>query len=144
MTSERGLFYIYIFWDHAGSTIFNRSKARDCVADRGQHCRRKISCHFSFNIKRCLDQNSIRFRNWFFWILGMVDHRKTLEGHHSDSQGSSDHNPAMLVMCHIAFVSDSIKVAARLLKSRVGEKPSVIVATGSLHMVSSVLAAMLH
>lgn len=76
-----------------------------------------------------------------FVDLGMIDHGKTVEGHHNDSRGTSGRSPAVLVVRHIASVTDSIKVAARLLQSRVGNKPgSLVVATGSLHVVSSVLS----
>ncbi|XP_038985065.1 dihydrofolate synthetase isoform X2 [Phoenix dactylifera] len=74
-----------------------------------------------------------------FVDIGVIDHGKNLEGHKSESRGSSDHSPAMLVLCHIGSVSESIKAASQLLQSRIGNKPSVVVATGSLYVVSSVL-----
>lgn len=79
-----------------------------------------------------------------FMDIGVIDHWKTLEGHKSESRGSSDHSPAMLFACYFGSVSDSIKAAFQLLQSRVGNKPSVVVATGSLHVVSSVLGAVHH
>ncbi|XP_073110632.1 dihydrofolate synthetase isoform X2 [Elaeis guineensis] len=79
-----------------------------------------------------------------FMDSGLIDHGKTLEDHKSESRGSSDHSPAMLVVCHIGSVGDSIKAASQLLQSRIDDKPSVVVATGSLHVVSSVLAAVHH
>ncbi|KAG1335164.1 dihydrofolate synthetase [Cocos nucifera] len=79
-----------------------------------------------------------------FMDIGVIDHGKTLEVHKSESGGASDHSPAMLVVCHIGSVSNSIKAASQLLQSRTGNKPSVVVATGSLHVVSSVLAAVHH
>ncbi|XP_020576788.1 dihydrofolate synthetase [Phalaenopsis equestris] len=43
-----------------------------------------------------------------------------------------------------ALVGDSMKLAEELLRYRTGKKPHLIVVTGSLHIVSSVLAALHH
>lgn len=47
----------------------------------------------------------------------------------------------MLATCESTSIIDSIKHAAQLLKSRSKDHPGLIVVTGSLHLVASLLAA---
>lgn len=55
------------------------------------------------------------------------------------SQGPTDDKSVMLASCQSLSVRDLIKIADETLKSR-GDKPHLIVVTGSLHIVASILA----
>ncbi|RWW89999.1 hypothetical protein BHE74_00000903 [Ensete ventricosum] len=50
----------------------------------------------------------------------------------------------MLASCENASIVDSVKLADQLLKSRSRDQPALLVVTGSLHVVSSLLAALHH
>ena len=71
--------------------------------------------------------------------LGIIDEEKSLHSLVS-SHSRTNSESIMLAACPNLSVCDSIKFADRLLKSRERGKPGLIVVTGSLHIVSSVLA----
>ncbi|URE42165.1 Mur ligase middle domain [Musa troglodytarum] len=74
----------------------------------------------------------------------IMDDEKAIEDHGSCSLITSDPNKMMLASCENASIVDSVKLADQLLKSRSRDQPALIVVTGSLHVVSSLLAALHH
>lgn len=76
--------------------------------------------------------------------IGIMDDEKAIEDHGSCSLITSDPNKMMLASCKNASILDSVKLADQLLKSRSRDQPALIVITGSLHVVSSLLAALHH
>lgn len=76
--------------------------------------------------------------------VGIMDDEKAIEDHGSCSLITSDPNKIMLASCENASIVDSVKLADQLLKSRSRDQPALIVVTGSLHVVSSLLAALHH
>ncbi|THU53531.1 hypothetical protein C4D60_Mb10t15380 [Musa balbisiana] len=76
--------------------------------------------------------------------IGIMDDEKAIEDHGSCSLITSDPNKMMLASCKNASILDSVKLADQLLKSRSRDQPALIVITGSLHVVSSLLAALRH
>ncbi|CAL9120943.1 unnamed protein product [Musa acuminata var. zebrina] len=76
--------------------------------------------------------------------VGIMDDEKAIEDHDSCSLITSDPNEVMLASCENASIVDSVKLADQLLKSRSRDQPALIVVTGSLHVVSSLLAALHH
>lgn len=75
--------------------------------------------------------------------LGTIDEDTNLQNLITRSKGSTDDKSVKLAACQNLSICDSVRVAEQWLKSREGDnKPSLIVVTGSLHIVSSTLAAL--
>ncbi|WOL00773.1 dihydrofolate synthetase [Canna indica] len=74
-----------------------------------------------------------------FLDIGVIDNVK---GDGSWSEALVDCNKMMLGSLQNTSVIDSIKLADQLLKSRSNNQPGLIVVTGSLHLVSYLLAAL--
>ncbi|RRT40138.1 hypothetical protein B296_00058702, partial [Ensete ventricosum] len=79
-----------------------------------------------------------------FVDIGITDDEKAIDDHDSCSLITSDPNKVMLASCENASIVDSVKLADQLLKSRSRDQPALLVVTGSLHVVSSLLAALHH
>ncbi|XP_058100229.1 dihydrofolate synthetase isoform X2 [Magnolia sinica] len=77
-----------------------------------------------------------------FSDIGVGGHEKLLDDQRSCSTGPLKCNPVLMIRCEMASVTDSMKVANQLLKSRAKDQSGLIVVTGSLHIVSSVLASL--
>ncbi|KAJ8478941.1 hypothetical protein OPV22_022668 [Ensete ventricosum] len=79
-----------------------------------------------------------------FVDIGITDDEKAIDDRDSCSLITSDPNKVMLASCENASIVDSVKLADQLLKSRSRDQPALLVVTGSLHVVSSLLAALHH
>ncbi|KAJ4950826.1 hypothetical protein NE237_027658 [Protea cynaroides] len=72
-----------------------------------------------------------------FVDIGSRDYMKFLENHTGCSVGASKHEP---VLAAVNSVEDAMKAANRILRMRAGDQSGVIIVTGSLHVVSSILS----
>ncbi|XP_020251466.1 dihydrofolate synthetase isoform X2 [Asparagus officinalis] len=76
-----------------------------------------------------------------FMDFGVIDEENNLNKLISCTPASRDNKIIILASCQNLSVCDSIKIADQLLKFRDRDKSRLIVVTGSLHIVSSTLAA---
>ncbi|KAG0450745.1 hypothetical protein HPP92_026544 [Vanilla planifolia] len=74
--------------------------------------------------------------------FGSIDHPgKVVQLPAAYPEEQINDDQVVLMACSHAHIGDSMRVADELLRARAGEKPRLIVVTGSLHIVSAVLSA---
>ncbi|XP_077228196.1 folylpolyglutamate synthetase family protein isoform X2 [Tasmannia lanceolata] len=65
-----------------------------------------------------------------------------LENQSGFSNGLSEYGPDLIIGCQVGSVEDSMKIASQLLAASTENQSGLIVVTGSLHIISSVLASL--
>lgn len=74
--------------------------------------------------------------------MGIIDSENPVEGHTAQQAVSSDGKQLVLLASQTLSVEVLMKLANQLLDHRAGSQSGLIVVTGSLHIVSSILAAL--